>query len=607
MISVLCFVAALIFWQLGERKAARDRVARERAAGMTNAPAPGQAGTNAAPGPTARTNPATSRRATATNSFPYRLSNTTKTLNQLVQAEHSLLLRNALIDSDVPANLAIPPHLRAQGDPGSYVVQAKGPVTDAYRTALSQAGAEIVSYVPNNAFLVRASVAAAQQLQALPQTQVVIPWEPYYKLDDELLPLAAQQKSLPVNAQITVLLFPGQRDAALQALDSLNAVVLAEDRSPFGPQMRVRPASDSLVALAQLPVVQGLELFHRRVLLNDLSRERVLVSTNSVTASNFRDLDGSGVLVGINDSGVDAGHVDLSPRVFGLATADTDGHGTHVAGTIASTGANGPRGEDVPGSSTNASFRGMAPAAHLYSLSIGDIRSPDVADSFLQEMTARTNALISNNSWSYGGANQYTLASASWDAAVRDAVPGLPGSQPLLAVFSAGNAGPAGIEAPASGKNVIAVGAIEQMRNITNEVVRGGITNQPWLGMTDTNNEVAAFSAIGNVGRGREGEAGRFKPDMVAPGVFVVSTKPTGWVQPTNDVQFVTDVITFVQLRPGERKSFGAFLADNAIALSIVTVTNQLTGATGLPPLPIYVQEGSPPTPPAGFSRSRSR
>jgi hypothetical protein len=44
------------------------------------------------------------------------------------------------------------------------------------------------SYVPNNAYLVRAS-SALRSLGALPETQAVLPWEPYFKLDPALLAL----------------------------------------------------------------------------------------------------------------------------------------------------------------------------------------------------------------------------------------------------------------------------------------------------------------------------------------------------------------------------------------------------------------------------------
>src|SRR5207244_9597568 len=80
----------------------------------------------------------------------YRLSNTAKSMDELSRMDAAILLRNAVIDTSLPVNLPIPAHLRAQGDPGSYVVQARGPLTDAYRALLRQAGAEIVSYVPNN-------------------------------------------------------------------------------------------------------------------------------------------------------------------------------------------------------------------------------------------------------------------------------------------------------------------------------------------------------------------------------------------------------------------------------------------------------------------------
>jgi hypothetical protein len=60
-----------------------------------------------------------------------------------------------------------------------------------------------------------------------------------------------------------------------------------------------------------------------------------------------------------------------------------------------------------------------APAAKLYAQSI-ELHFGPLSDASLQQNVARTNALISNNSWAYGNDNTYDIASSSYDAAVRE-------------------------------------------------------------------------------------------------------------------------------------------------------------------------------------------
>src|SRR5207253_8811916 len=125
--------------------------------------------------------------------------------------------------------------------------------------------------------------------------------------------------------------------------------------------------------------------------------------------------------------------------------------------------------------------------------------------------------MVSNNSWGYVGANEYDSSSASFDAAVRDAIPESGGAQPMIYVFAAGNSGegsdngqlgdPNSIPSPGNAKNVITVGATEHLRLITNAVLStnfdGSITtNAMFLGLTDSEDEVASFSSRGNVGIG---------------------------------------------------------------------------------------------------------
>jgi subtilisin-like proprotein convertase family protein len=543
--------------------------------------------------------------------FAHRLNNTKQSVGQLARKDKAILLENALFDTE-SALPTIPAELQAEGDPGTYIVQAKGPLTDSFRSLLQQAGATIISYVPNNAYLVRASASAAQSLAAA--AQVVLPYEPYYKLNPSLLDLVMTQKPLPDDSVLNVSLFADAHEQTLDEFKKLGVEVVNEDRSPFGPIVRVRPPSDSLAPLARLQGVQAIEMARPRVHVNDLSRVRLGVATDTLADNNYLDLDGSGIIVNVNDTGVDAQHPDLSPRVFGdVATSlvDSNGHGTHVAGIIASSGDHSDTVTNAEGSLVPAmgshQFRGIAYRSQIFSIST-DTLFGSGTDSYLQETAARTNAFISNNSWQYFNDTTYDLAAASYDAAVRDALPERTGSQPMVYVFAAGNSGGGNelgtggtadtIGSPGTAKNIITVGAIEQFRNITNKTWifphgtnAPGVTNQPWMAGTDSSNAVASFSSRGNVGIGVEGDFGRFKPDVVAPGTFVVSTtEKDHWDQkayynPTN-YHFDFQPDQFVQTNTLE--AYAVFVPENAVQL-IIRVFADVD-------LPIYVKQASAPT-----------
>ena len=567
-ISVLCFVAAMYCWRLGDQWAA-DRAAAAHAASHSPAAGPGakppvvkgaftlltQAGNLNVPPPVARTN--------ASPRKSYRVTNSTKTVGELAKSDKAIHLNNALLDTTKPVAASIPAHLRAKGDPGSYIVQATGPLDARFRSMLQLAGATVVGYIPNNAYLVRASSAIATSLAAQSgQVQAVLPFEPEYKLGGALLQMGVEQTPLPAQTALKLLVFADAQQATLASLQQLGVQVLAQDRSPFGSVIVVRPPADSLVALAGLPGVQYIEAAHAKAPANNLSRQLSGVAADSVVGTNYLGLTGQGIMVAVSDSGVDVTHPDLAGRVFtdsALSGTDTNGHGTHVAGTIIGNGAMSTTVSNAQGSilpPTTNQFRGMAPNATLLSLLAAPIIGPSFADdtsfgpsysdTYLQETAARTNAFISNNSWTYSDladrsqVGTYDLAAASYDAAVRDALPLVSGSQPVLFVFAAGDGGYGGtdgtggtadsVESPATAKNVITVGAYESMRQITNEVhINSTNGTQIWLDQTDSTNEVTLFSSRGNVGIGIEGQYGRFKPDLIAPGAFIVSTRSSQW------------------------------------------------------------------------------
>ena len=529
------------------------------------------------------TTPETANAKAVEEQYPHRLRNTKEPIGELARNEKAVLLRNALIDTSLGTELEIPESLRSEADPKTYIAQARGPVTAAFRRHITSAGGRIISYIPNNAYLVRLDSGGADRLAKWSGTQSVLPFEPYYKLEMKLLEMAVAGQALPDDALLNVVLFPGSEPTAAKRLAKLGVEVLTQDRTPFGAKLVARVPSDQLTALARLTEVQGLERYRPRRLANDLTRPRLGVevfkaqtaadgTVTNVLREDYLGLNGLGIHVNVNDSGVDDKHPAFGKRVKGPgAGSDPEGHGTFVGGVIAGDGA----GSDSitvnppPGSFKDPDFKGMAPKARLHVLKANDdkVNNP-VSDDWLQTEAATANydrktsvnVLISNNSWEYEDQNDYTWAAASYDAATRDALPERAGDQQVIYVFPAGNSGagtdnglnasPGTISAPGTAKNVITVGAIESGRNIEGEAITSvtntvteiddegnevekevvtTTTNTPFAGMTDSDNQVAAFSSRGNVGIGIEGAYGRFKPDLVAPGTFLISTRSGDW------------------------------------------------------------------------------
>ena len=534
-------------------------------------------------------------------------------LAELARSDRALLLRNVLLNTANPARPEIPEHLRAQGDPGAWIVQSRGAITASFREWLIGSGAEIISYVPNNAFLVRADSGAMGNIRGSAWVAAVEPLQPYYKFDSLLLPMAVERQFSP-HEFLNVVSFPGEVVAVRRQLELLGAEVVGEPQpAVFGDVLKVKAPANALAAIAQIREVQLISVHAQKRIANDLSRVKIRVSTNdpitrppeshygAPTAADH--LTGNNVLVGVNDTGVDDGHPDFTGRIAtGSYSPDLDGHGTHVIGTFIGNGAASPLAPtNAMGSTNTAIFSGIAPLATVF---VQDYRGPDAK---LQLQTALKRIRISNNSWAYP-INDYDIFAASYDYAVRDSSRGETGEQEVAYVFAAGNDGggdsqglngiPGSILSPATAKNVISVGASDLPRFITNLVYRhpcfdvtnviasptGGPpvtnvvlvcqTNQPWLPMTDSDNQIAPFSSRGNVGIGIEGPFGRFKPDVIAPGGMVVSARSTDFREQSNSVSTAVYRYNSVPAPYNETNLFSLNIPGNAINVTILALTN---------------------------------
>ncbi|MFC4463867.1 S8 family serine peptidase [Streptomyces xiangluensis] len=197
--------------------------------------------------------------------------------------------------------------------------------------------------------------------------------------------------------------------------------------------------------------------------------------------------DGTGVKVAVLDTGVDGTHPDLKGRIdaaknFSEAadTVDRVGHGTHVASTVAGSGAH-----------SGGKYKGVAPGARLISGKVLD-----------DEGVGEESGVIAGAQWAVAqGAEVVNLSlggpDSPGDDPLEQAVDELSASSGALFVIAAGNDGPAAgtVGSPGSAAAALTVGAVDR---------------------TDA---MADFSSRGPTADGS------LKPDLTAPGVDIVAAK----------------------------------------------------------------------------------
>src|SRR6201999_3079754 len=102
---------------------------------------------------------------------------------------------------------------------------------------------------------------------------------------------------------------------------------------------------------------------------------------------------------------------------------------------------------------------------------------------------------------------------------------------------------------------------IDSPRFITNQVSLDCSTSNALFAVyTSDSNLVSYFSSAGNVSPTLEGEFGRFKPDVVAPGVFTVSDRSTNYIDPTNQETVGYLLFPGQVLNPGQPDQFSVVI-----------------------------------------------
>ncbi|HKG23045.1 MAG TPA: S8 family serine peptidase, partial [Blastocatellia bacterium] len=362
-----------------------------------------------------------------------------------------------------------------------YLVQMIGPAKQEWLDDL-QSSAEIITYIPNNAYLVRA---ASGSLDRLSGSKGFVQWtgryKPAYKIAPEL------ELGSDAEVSLTVQLAAGaQADQTVREIAARAESGLVEDVSDVSNfrNVRVKIASNRIADLARLSDVVWVEPYEEPVLFDE---RQGLILANRFTGTLLTPpgylswLQSKGLattpdfLVDVSDTGIDKGVLD--PEVMhkdflnasGLARVsyarlagngiadgpanDTNGHGTINAAIVG-------------GYNTGAIFPFVDNEGYSYGLGIHPFVRIGVTKVFNPNFTSpnlvtmldgmySAGTRISSNSWG-ANSNNYTVDCQTYDSLVRDARRTEAGNQEMTVVFAAGNSGQGKLSTPGTAKNVIA-------------------------------------------------------------------------------------------------------------------------------------------------------
>jgi subtilisin family serine protease len=499
--------------------------------------------------------------------------------------QYEIPLSRGTIDTTEPRideagdTLAHPDYRTKKGLPGRhhYLVQFIGPIKDTWLRGIKRAGGEPRELHSNFAYVVRAEESALGKIASLPYVRWVghLPYRarlaaPVLETVEEGKPAPTLPRTELMPDTFTVEFF-GADDAAAarRAIRKLGFdIVHSEPKAG----LLIVETSDSGKALGK--TLEGLSAVHG---VRNVTRRPVNRTSNEVAAGIVGTavsmgrpglgLSGNGETVAICDTGLDTGnpaaiHPDFDGRVSSIRSypmtadfarfvnnpggddgpADLDsGHGTHVAGSVLGSGA---ASANTPG--LTGPIRGFAYKAELVFQAVQqalDWKSQadltrygryllagipaDLQDIFSDAYG--DGARIHSNSWGGGDPGVYDEQCQALDQWVWD-------HKDFCVLVAAGNDGtdrdgdgrinPMSVSSPATAKNCITVGACENRRRNFDSETYGewwpdDFPAAPFEAdpMANDPQQVVPFSSRGPT------RDGRFSPDVIAPGTFILSTR----------------------------------------------------------------------------------
>lgn len=449
-----------------------------------------------------------------------------------------------------------------------YLVQFVGPIKRNWLSRLKRIGAEPRVPFANLAYVVRCDERLLKRVVAQPYVKWVghLPHGDRIQTGDPKHQLPRTQSL----SNVYVIEFFDKKDMnkGRAKVRSMGIKILSRDEKACIMTVEI-PESGARVGrrINELSTVHGVRAIRDHAFKRTSNNVAAGIMKTEKALGSFLDLSGKGEIVAVCDTGLDTGnkdsiHEDFKGRIISIKSypipaalmsyiknsgnddgpADIDsGHGTHVAGSAVGSGKSS---EGLPGQ--NKLIRGFAYEAKLVFQAVeqeldwksfadeseyGRFLLVGIPDDLktLFSYAYNKGARVHSNSWGGGNPGEYDSQSYQLDEFVWK-------KKDFCVLVAAGNDGTdfdgdgeinsMSVTSPATAKNCITVGACESVRPQFNSQRYGDwwptdYPVQPYkkAPMANSADQVVAFSSRGPT------QDGRLKPEVIAPGTFVLSTR----------------------------------------------------------------------------------
>lgn len=447
-----------------------------------------------------------------------------------------------------------------------YVVQFVGPIKPSWLSKVRATGAKLRGPHGGFAYVVWAREAMLPKISGLP----FVRWMGHLPHASRIAEPAAELPRQRIREGVY----------AVEIFDTDDAGKIARSARALGFRVLTQDSKAKLLLVEShataaqrrtqvraLSAVHGVRIIRERMLKRTTNNVATGVMRNAyaATASNGLKLTGDGEIVAVCDTGIDSGdpnniHPDFAGRLLAAKSypitpdydhyvsnpggddgpADLDsGHGTHVCGSVLGDGSASAGGP--------ALIRGHAYKAKLVFQAVEQEMKwkPNAPRDLAEERYAlaglpanllplfqfayNQGARIHSNSWGGGDAGAYDDQCRQFDQFAWD-------HKDFCFVIAVGNDGEdrdgdgkinlGSVTSPGTSKNCISVGACENDRSEFNDTTYSDFWPDDFPAdpshsdpLANDPNQIVAFSSRGPT------VDGRVKPDVVAPGTFILSTR----------------------------------------------------------------------------------